>query len=149
MDFDDIDAPSKVVPRVSRFAPKSSKLRPKPKSEPVPKPEPEPQPSSKPEPQEFDLTAKTDEDRMVETAATTSEKPQLSEAGIMNDEPMPDVELKSEVEAESRIFEAMEEEEEEDSVVREIDVSFTPSINPDTQVCFCHCFSVFAFFSLI
>lgn len=131
MDLDDLEAPSQVPSRVSKFAPKSSKLKSKPKSEPVPKPEPETQPaaavpSSKPEPQEFDLNAKKDEDGVEDTVAPTHTKSEPDGTAKM------DVEPKSEAEDDP-----MDEDSAEDTVVREIDVFFTPSIDADTQVCFC------------
>ena len=145
MDLDDLEAPSKLPSRVSKFAPKSSKLKPKPKPksepqqrQPPPKPEPHPEPqppSSKPDPQEFDLTASKKEDVDEETVApTTHSKPEPNGSAKM------DVEPKSETEDESAQGDSMavdEEETAEDAVVREIDVFFTPSIDADTQVRIC------------
>ncbi|KAJ1415291.1 DNA-directed RNA polymerase III subunit Rpc5 [Sesbania bispinosa] len=127
MDLDDLEAPSQVPSRVSKFAPKSSKLKPKLKSEPAPKTEPESQPSSstlsKPEPQEFDLTVKKNEDGVENHA-----KPEPNGTVKMEVEP------KSETEDESRQDDPMDEDTAEDTVVREIDVFFTPSIDADTQL---------------
>ncbi|KAK7309282.1 hypothetical protein RJT34_05867 [Clitoria ternatea] len=124
MDLDDLEAPSKVPSRVSRFAPKSTKLKPKPKSEPPPKPEPEPLPSfSKPEPQEFDVTVKKNEDRAETVSSSAHAKPEPNGAVKM------DVEPKSEAGDDP-----MDEDRSEDTVVREIDVFFSPSIDANTQL---------------
>ncbi|XP_061342353.1 uncharacterized protein LOC133288573 [Gastrolobium bilobum] len=132
MDLDDLEAPSQVPSRVSKFAPKSSKLKPKLKSERTPKAEPKPEPNasfSKSEPQEFDITAKRNEDN-VETGASTHSKPEPNDTVKM------DVEPKFETEDESRQGQGdpMDEDSAEDTVVREIDVFFTPSIDSDTQL---------------
>ncbi|XP_027331746.1 DNA-directed RNA polymerase III subunit RPC5 isoform X2 [Abrus precatorius] len=130
MDLEDLEAPGQVPSRVSKFAPKSSKLKPKPKSEPAPRPEPEPQPSSsKPEPPELDLPVKKNEDE-VETVASTHSKPEPNGAVTM------DVEPKSETEGEAGQGQGdpMDEDSAEDTVVREIDVFFSPSIDADTQL---------------
>ncbi|TKY47377.1 DNA-directed RNA polymerase III subunit RPC5 [Spatholobus suberectus] len=131
MDLDDLEAPGKAPSRVSKFAPKSSKLKPKPKPEPAPKPEPEPQPqpsTSKPEPQELVTTVKRNEDG-VETVPSTHTKPELNGTAKM------DVEPKSETEDESARDDPMDEDNaEEDTVVREIDVFFSPSIDAETQL---------------
>ncbi|KAK7308976.1 hypothetical protein RJT34_05351 [Clitoria ternatea] len=121
MDFDDLEAPSKAPSRLSRFAPKSAKLKPKLKSEPAPKPEPQSQPSfSKPEPQEFDFSVKKNED----SVETVHAKPESNGTVKMDVEPEP----KSETEDDP-----MDEDSAEDTVVREIDVFFSPSIDADTQ----------------
>ncbi|KAK7246400.1 hypothetical protein RIF29_41268 [Crotalaria pallida] len=131
MDLDDLDAPSRAPSRVSKFAPKSSKLKPqppKPKSEPQPlKPEPEPEPAppslSKSEPQELlDLAPpkkNEDDDAIAVTDAHLEPKPETEEdKSLQGNDPM-DVDTLQE---------------EEDTVVREIDVYFNPSIDPDTQL---------------
>ncbi|KAF7828831.1 DNA-directed RNA polymerase III subunit RPC5 [Senna tora] len=121
MDLDDLDAPSKVPSRVSRFAPKSSKLKAKPKlepQEPLPKAE-APESLTKPEPQDFDsLTAKQKEE----------------EPSAPNGAMKMDVEPKSEAEDESKPDDPMDEDSAEDTVVREIDVFFTPSMDANTQL---------------
>lgn len=128
MDLDDLEAPGKAPSRVSKFAPKSSKLKPKPKSEPFPKPEPEPQQSiSKPEPQEFDTTVKNNEDGVGTVSATHAKAECDSTVKI-------DVELKSEAKDESGRDDPMDEDIAEDTVVREIDVFFSPSIDTETQL---------------
>ncbi|RDX77086.1 hypothetical protein CR513_42848, partial [Mucuna pruriens] len=119
MDLDDLEVPGKVPSRVSKFAPKSSKLKPKPKSEPQPS-------ISKPEPQELVTTVKKNEDG-GETVASIYTKPELIDTVKM------DVEPKSEAEDESRRDDPMDEDSAEDTVVREIDVFFSPSIDAETQ----------------
>ncbi|TKY70366.1 DNA-directed RNA polymerase III subunit RPC5 [Spatholobus suberectus] len=132
MDLEDLEAPGKAPSRVSKFAPKSSKLKLKPKSEPAPKPEPEPEPESqpsisKPEPQEFVTTVKKNEDG-VETVESTDTKPELNDTVKM------DIETKSETEDEPGRDDAMDEDSAEDTVVREIDVFFSPTIDAKTQL---------------
>ncbi|KAH1223190.1 DNA-directed RNA polymerase III subunit RPC5 [Glycine max] len=128
MDFDDLEeAPIKATSRVSKFAPKSSKLKPKPKSEPAP-PKPEPQPPiSKPEPQEFvAATVKKNEDDGVETVPPTHTKPELDATVKMEE---------AEDEPESVRDDPIDEDiPEEDTVVREIDVFFSPSVDAQTQL---------------
>lgn len=122
MDLEDLDAPNKVPSRVSRFAPKSSKLILKPKLEPqesAPKTE-APESSSKAEPLEFNsVSAKTKE----------------GESSIPNGAMKMDVDPKPEADDEQKQDDHMDEDSAEDTVVREIDVFFTPSIAADTQVC--------------
>lgn len=128
MDFDDLDAP--VKPRVSRFAPKSSKFKPK-KEEPslVPKSEPPPLASAKTEPQEIDLTAPTpvkhEPNASVKTDAESKIEGKVDSRNV-------DVEMTEAVDG-SREVNPMDE---EDTVVREIDVYFSPSIDNDTKVCY-------------
>ncbi|XP_028775635.1 DNA-directed RNA polymerase III subunit RPC5 [Neltuma alba] len=121
MDLDDLDAPTKLPSRVSRFAPKSSKLKLKPKLEPqesAPKTE-APESWSKPEPREFDsVNAKTKEE----------------ESSAPNGAIKMDVDPKSEGDDKPEQDEPMDEDSAEDTVVREIDVFFTPSIATDTQL---------------
>ncbi|XP_054823065.1 uncharacterized protein LOC129321352 [Prosopis cineraria] len=121
MDLEDMDAPSKVPSRVSRFAPKSSKLKLKPKLEPqesAPKTE-APESLSKEEPRDFDsVTAKTKEE----------------EFSAPNGAMKMDVDPKSEAEDEPKQDDPMDEDSAEDTIVREIDVFFTPSIAADTQL---------------
>jgi DNA-directed RNA polymerase-3 subunit RPC5 len=136
MDFDDLDVPSQATSRVSKFAPKSSKLKPKKEPELVPKLEP----------QQIDLTSK----RNFETIAPTQTKVEPNNIVKI------DVESNSEVKEDSRnvdstdveMIEAEEdsiqvnpinEDNEEDTIVREIDVFFSPSINDNTKVCYCFC----------
>lgn len=116
MDLDDSDARTQVPSRVSRFAPKSSKkLNPKPK--PQPKLEPQ-EADAKPvdpesafcklEPQEFDPAT-----RQSSPKSETKEEPKF------DDDPIKDEDHSAE----------------ESSVLREIDVFFSPSsIDPNTQL---------------
>ncbi|XP_038876785.1 DNA-directed RNA polymerase III subunit RPC5 isoform X1 [Benincasa hispida] len=138
MDLDDLDEQSQVRSRTSRFAPKASKFKPKPKSEVVPKPEPqqpptksEPQPPvSKPEVTEPDarIGEKKEEGEEVEI------KPKV-EPSLPNGVAKMDVETKSEVEEETMVDDdPMEEDASEDMVVREIDVLFTPSPDINTKL---------------
>jgi len=131
MDFDDLKVPSQAISRVSRFAPKSSKL----------KPTKEPQFVPKIEPQEIDLTAKQNED-CIETITPTQIKSEhngtvkVEAEHDSRDVHSVDVEM-NEVEEDSTQVNPMDEENEEDTVVREIDVLFSPSIDDDTKVCYC------------
>lgn len=139
MDLDDLDEPSQVPSRTSRFAPKTSKFKPKPKSEVVPKPEPQQPPTklepetpvSKPEVAEPDalIGEKKEEGEEVEV------KPKV-EASLPNGVDKMDVETKLEVEEETMVEDddPMEEDASEDMVVREIDVLFTPSVDINTKL---------------
>ncbi|WVZ12312.1 hypothetical protein V8G54_016842 [Vigna mungo] len=134
MDFDDLEEAPKATSRVSKFAPKSSKLKPKPKAVPGPKTEPPPQPQSepsisKPEPQEIVATVKKNQDD-VETVAPIHIKPELNTDVQMETEPKSE----PEDEAEAGRDDPMDEDTPEDTVIREIDVFFTPSIDAETQV---------------
>ncbi|CAK8539855.1 unnamed protein product [Lathyrus sativus] len=133
MDFDDIEAPIKATSRVSRFAPKSSKLKPKTEQVLVPKSEPPSFPSTKLEPREIDFPAKPNG---VQTTVPTNGTVNLdaeskSEAKLDS----MDVDMtEAEVQEDSTHANPMEEDEEEDTVVREIDVYFSPSINGGTKL---------------
>ncbi|KAK7381298.1 hypothetical protein VNO78_33880 [Psophocarpus tetragonolobus] len=132
MDLDDLDieAPCKPTSRVSKFVPKSSKLKPKPKSEPAPKPKPEPSFSKlEPGPEEFVTAVKKNEDAM-ETMSPTHKKSELYAAVKMEMEPKSE----AEDEPESQPHDPMDEDIAEDTIVREIDVFFSPSIDAETQL---------------
>ncbi|XP_004292429.1 PREDICTED: uncharacterized protein LOC101304068 [Fragaria vesca subsp. vesca] len=104
MDLDDLDGPSKPA-RVSRFMPRSKNAPPKPKPEPnVPKFELEPPQLLKPKPEALD----GDDSNGTVKMETTE---QLKE----DDDPM-------------------DEEDAEDTVVREIDVFFSPNVDSNTQL---------------
>ncbi|RHN54598.1 putative DNA-directed RNA polymerase III subunit Rpc5 [Medicago truncatula] len=134
MDFDDLEVPSQATSRVSRFAPKSSKLKPK----------KEPQLVPKIEPQEIDLTAKQNED-CIETISPTQMKSEhngtVKVEAESKSEPehdsrnvdSVDVEM-TEAEKDSTQVNPMDEDNEEDTVVREIDVFFSPSIDDDIKL---------------
>nr|POE59977.1 hypothetical protein CFP56_03572 [Quercus suber] len=138
MDLDDIDGPSQVPSRTSRFAPKSSKLKPKPKSEPVSKPEPQ-ESVPKPEPQELDATApnKKEEQEAIAANANANAK---AEASTSNGAVKMDIDGKSGGGGESKENDAMDEEDggggdgDEDVVVREIDVFFNPAMDDGTKL---------------
>ncbi|KAI9089322.1 hypothetical protein K1719_029601 [Acacia pycnantha] len=121
MDLEDLDVPSKGPSRVSRFAPKSSKPKLKPKLEPqesAPKDEAL-ESSSKAEPRHFDtVTTKTKEE----------------ESSAPNGAMKMDVDPKLEADVEPKQDDPMDEDGAEDTVVREIDVFFTPSISAGTQL---------------
>ncbi|KGN53263.1 DNA-directed RNA polymerase III subunit RPC5 isoform X1 [Cucumis sativus] len=138
MDLDGLDEGSQVPSRTSRFAPKSSKFKPKPKSEVVPKPEPqqpltklEPQPPiSKPEVVEPD--ARVEEKK--EDGEEVEVKPKV-ESSLPNGVAKMDVETKSEVEEDAMVDDdPIEEDASEDMVVREIDVLFTPSVDSNSKL---------------
>ncbi|BFG39084.1 hypothetical protein CerSpe_253580 [Prunus speciosa] len=126
MDLDDFDKPSQVAARPSRFVPRSSKAKPKPKSEPVvkqepPKPVPEPEPEKpglKPKPEELDaLLAEKKEEEGTDGAPKNED----SNSG-----------LKMETDEEPKDDDPMEEDDVEDAVVREIDVFFNPHIDDNS-----------------
>ncbi|KAI9128546.1 hypothetical protein K1719_000029 [Acacia pycnantha] len=121
MDLEDLGVPSKVPSRVSRFAPKSSKPKSKPKLEPqesAPKDE-VPESLSKAEPQDID---------------SVNVKKKEEESSAPNGVMKMDADPKSEADAEQNQGDPMDEDGAEDTVVREIDVFFTPSIAGDTQL---------------
>ncbi|THF94229.1 hypothetical protein TEA_024705 [Camellia sinensis var. sinensis] len=127
MDLDDLDGPSQVPSRTTRFAPKNSKLKPQPKlklkSEPLSSPDQHPQdfdsiPLKKKEeldshpPPPFDsTTAKTE----YADGAVKMDFEAKPECGEVKDDPME------------------EDDDGRDRVVREIDVFFTPQIDSNTQ----------------
>ena len=126
MDLDDIDAPGHARPRISRFAPKSFKPKPKPKSEPSLKPEPQ-EPIPKLEPLEVDAatTTKKEEEEAIGTKAEAS----LASNGA--------VKMNTKAKVESKEDDPTVEDDpmdEDDIVVREIDVFFNPSLDDDTKV---------------
>ncbi|KAI8032534.1 DNA-directed RNA polymerase III subunit RPC5 [Camellia lanceoleosa] len=128
MDLDDLDGPSQVPSRTTRFAPKNSKLKPqtklKLKSEPLSSPDQHPQdfdsipPKKKEEldshpPPPFDsTTAKTE----YADGAVKMDFEAKPECGEVKDDPME------------------EDDDGRDRVVREIDVFFTPQIDSNTQL---------------
>jgi DNA-directed RNA polymerase-3 subunit RPC5 len=121
MDLDDIEAPGHVPSRISRFAPKS--FRPKPKAKSIPSLIPEPQESvPKPEPLEVDAatTTKKEEEEAIGAKAESS----LASNGVVKTE--------TEAKVESKEDDPMDE---DDVVVREIDVFFNSPMDDDTKVC--------------
>ncbi|GAU15774.1 hypothetical protein TSUD_235900 [Trifolium subterraneum] len=122
MDFEDQEeVPCQNTSR-SRFTPKSSKLKPKKEPELVPKLEP----------QQIDLIAKQN----FETIGPTQTKPEPNDVKI-------DVEFKPEAKVDSGNVDSTyvemteAEDNEEDTIVLEIDVFFSPSINDNTKFCYC------------
>uniref|UniRef100_A0A5B7AY01 DNA-directed RNA polymerase III subunit RPC5 n=1 Tax=Davidia involucrata TaxID=16924 RepID=A0A5B7AY01_DAVIN len=130
MDLDDLDGPSQAPTRTTRFAPKNSKLKPQPR----PKPESlssEP-PQSPPQSQASDsIHVKKKEELdsqppLVDSvAAKTENKPSLPSSAANDAVKMDETEGSEEPKADP-----MEEDSDEDQVVREIDVFFTP---PDSK----------------
>ncbi|XP_058207546.1 uncharacterized protein LOC131320737 [Rhododendron vialii] len=114
MDLDDLDGLSRVPSRISRFAPKNSKLK------------------AKSEPQElnsFPMKKKKEEVYSIHDCETMNQ----DDCAIKMDLAVKmDVEAKSE--GQEAKDETMEEVNDDDRVVREIDVFFTPQIDPSTQL---------------
>lgn len=137
-DFDDLDkaTPSQVPSRVSRFLPKSSKL--------VPKPEPPPE---KAEPQQ-PKKPKTEDNFQQTTSVNLTPKtePSVSNGDVkLESKPVPEPE--TEPRKEEPVDLNMDELhllDDEDMIVREIDVFFTPSIDADSKV-FCWLSFVFEY----
>uniref|UniRef100_A0A2N9EFG6 DNA-directed RNA polymerase III subunit Rpc5 n=1 Tax=Fagus sylvatica TaxID=28930 RepID=A0A2N9EFG6_FAGSY len=129
MDLDDLDGPSKPQPRTSRFAPKSLKPKPKPKSEPVSKPEPQGT-VPKPEPQQLDAsTPKKKEEEAKQEAIAAKDEAEASNGAVKMD-----IDDKPEAARESMENDTMDEDTGEDVVVREIDVFFNPPMEDDTKL---------------
>ncbi|KAE9591891.1 hypothetical protein Lal_00038694 [Lupinus albus] len=124
MDLEDYEVPKTAPSRVSKFAPKSSKFKPKPKSDHQPQ-------SSKPESHESDLLPKKDEhDALPLPNSTVKDDVVLKHESQQRHDPMDVDNAEQAVQEEEK----EEEKEEEDFVVREIDVLFTPSIDADAQL---------------
>ncbi|XP_058207991.1 uncharacterized protein LOC131321021 [Rhododendron vialii] len=113
MDLEDLDGLSRVPSRINRFAPKNSKLK------------------AKSEPQELHSLHMTKKEEMysIHDCETTN---QDDCAMKMDVAVKMDVEAKSE--GQETKDETMEEVDDDDRVVREIDVFFTPQIDPSTQL---------------
>lgn len=142
MDLDDLDGPTQAPSRPTRFAPKNSKFKPKPKTEQLAPP---------PQSQELDsnsihLSAK-EELLDSETPSFDSNRiPKVeneslcpsSSATVANGNGTVNLDTEFKPEDDEPKEDLMEEdnhhEEEEDDVVREIDVFFTPSMDSNTQV---------------
>lgn len=142
MDLDDLgelDGSSQANTRTTKFAPKSSKFAPKLKSTSKPKPEPsskqEPQDSApKPQPPPVEAVSKKKENDEEDVKPPMVAEPK-AEQSISNGAVK--MEIDEETKEDEILTEANREEdqgEEEDTVVREIDVFFTPSIDADAQV---------------
>ncbi|KAL2241365.1 UNVERIFIED_CONTAM: hypothetical protein Sindi_0777700 [Sesamum indicum] len=122
MDLDELlDGPSQVPNRPSRFAPKGSKFKPRPKTEP----------SQLPPPAASDTVEGLPVPKKEEPGIKPDIKPEFANDG--NDM---DVEVKPEVKEEEGddLMETEAEAEPDDAIVREIDVYFTPSIDSNTRL---------------
>lgn len=133
-DFDDLDKtkPTQVPSRVSKFLPKSSLNKPVSKTEPAPE-KSEPQQLKKPKTEETTIAS-----------LTPKTEPSFSNGDVkMESKPGPQPELEpTKVEPEDSNIDELQSENDEDMIVREIDVFFTPSIEADTKV---SCLSSVAF----
>lgn len=131
MDLDGLDEPSKVRKPPSRFAPTSKKPQPKSK----PKPKPEPQESVPVAPKPDPSVSNTAEDAKPKIDDTLSK----TETGVSNGNVKMEIDAKEERGAAVKENDPMdvdkeEDEDEDDVVVREIDVYYTPSVDPNTQL---------------
>lgn len=129
MDLDGLDEPSKVRKPPSRFAPTSKKPQPKSK----PKPKPEPQESVPVGPKPDPSVSNTAEDAKPKIDDTLSK----TETGVSNGNVKMEIDAKEERGAavkENDPMDVNKEEDEDDVVVREIDVYYTPSVDPNTQL---------------
>ncbi|KAJ4714451.1 DNA-directed RNA polymerase III subunit RPC5 [Melia azedarach] len=125
-DFDDLDKtkPTQVPSRVSKFLPKSSLNKPVSKTEPAPE-KSEPQQLKKPKTEETTIAS-----------LTPKTEPSFSNGDVkMESKPGPQPELEpTKVEPEDSNIDELQSENDEDMIVREIDVFFTPSIDADTKL---------------
>lgn len=129
MDLDGLDEPSKVRKPPSRFAPTSKKPQPKSK----PKPKPEPQESVPVAPKPDPSVSNTAEDAKPKIDDTLSK----TETGVSNGNVKMEIDAKEERGAavkENDLMDVDKEEDEDDVVLREIDVYYTPSVDPNTQL---------------
>ncbi|XP_031266195.1 DNA-directed RNA polymerase III subunit RPC5-like [Pistacia vera] len=131
-DFDELDDKPTQVPRVKKFLPKSSlnKTVPKPES-PPPKPAPQP-------PDVSILKKRKSEENLTSSTLTVHLSPKIESSALngavkMETKPLPDVRMEPKTE-EPVDSDSNELEEEEDMIVREIDVFFNASIDADTQL---------------
>lgn len=132
LDLDDHDGPRQEPTR--KFAPKNSKLKPKPKlkAEPLAS---EPPP---PLPQELDSTPSIGKEELdskpplVDSITTKTEYEPSHISTVANSTVKMDIE--ETLETEEPKEDLMEEDKNEDQVVREIDVYFSPPVDPNTQV---------------
>ncbi|KAL6222440.1 hypothetical protein ACLB2K_005832 [Fragaria x ananassa] len=127
-DLDDLDGPSKPA-RVSRFMPRSKNAPPKPKPEPAVKKEPaKPVPKSEPEPPQL---VKPKPEALDDVAEKKEEK---QEEGAYGDDSNGAVKMETGEEPKEGNDDPMEEDDAEDTVVREIDVFFNPNVDSNTQL---------------
>ncbi|XP_059275947.1 uncharacterized protein LOC132030361 isoform X1 [Lycium ferocissimum] len=116
----DFDSPSKVPTRQARFAPKFSKLKPQPET----KPKSETLPSS-------DSAVSTKKEELGSQPALTDHLEKNGAATGKDNIPL-DQETTGIDVAEEQV--AMETDSDQDEVIREVDVCFTPSFDPITQL---------------
>ncbi|KAF5736057.1 SIN-like family protein putative isoform 1 [Tripterygium wilfordii] len=131
---DDLGAPSQVPSRTSRFAPKSSRFKPKPKTESASAAEPqESKPKLEPQQQDVPVSRKEEEAQNSEPPVIVTPK---TEPSASNGSLKMEIDSKAEVEAEMNNVPIDEngQEVEEDMVVREIDVYFTPSLDENSKL---------------
>uniref|UniRef100_A0A6N2LD37 DNA-directed RNA polymerase III subunit RPC5 n=1 Tax=Salix viminalis TaxID=40686 RepID=A0A6N2LD37_SALVM len=134
MDLDGLDEPSNVRKPPSRFAPTSKKLQPKSK----PKPKPEPQESVPAAPKFEPSVSNTAEDAKPKIDDTLSK----TGMGGFNGDVKMEIDAKEERGAAAKENDPMDvDKEEDDVVVREIDVYFTPSVDPNHSV-ICNAISI-------
>ncbi|KAM7478041.1 hypothetical protein LguiA_026254 [Lonicera macranthoides] len=132
LDLDDHDVPRQEPTR--KFAPKNSKLKPKPKlkAEPLAS---EPPP---PLPQELDSTPSIGKEELdakpplVDSITTKTEYEPSHISAVANSTVKMDIE--ETLETEEPKEDLMEEDKNEDQVVREIDVYFSPPVDPNTEL---------------
>ncbi|XVF62008.1 hypothetical protein PTKIN_Ptkin08bG0181900 [Pterospermum kingtungense] len=144
MDLDDLadfDSPSQANTRTNKFPPKSSKFASKLKAKSVSKPEPqdsaakpEPEPEAAP-PSAKEWISKKEEDEEVEDLKPPVFAETKAEPSVLNGAVKMDIDEEAkEDDISNKENIEQEQEQEEDMVVREIDVFFTPSIDANTQL---------------
>uniref|UniRef100_A0A2P2JMR9 DNA-directed RNA polymerase III subunit RPC5 n=1 Tax=Rhizophora mucronata TaxID=61149 RepID=A0A2P2JMR9_RHIMU len=137
MDLDDLDVPLQAPSRVAKFAPRASKLKPQPKLKPEPSQESVLAP--KPEPQNLPIP------KQVE--GEIDDKPSGNAASFSNGAVKMEIDAKLELAAAAAAassslpkqddgmdIDGDEQKQDEDAVVREIDVFFTPSVDGNTKL---------------
>lgn len=125
MDLDDLDAPKRAPSRLSRFAPKGSKI--KPKTEPAVSSEPPSHQSVESDLKKEEFDSKTSLPvNLVAAAKAKNETP------VSHDLVSMDVDAKPEEQPKDEDMELNQNG--EDEVVREIDVYFNPSMDPNTKL---------------
>lgn len=131
MDLDELDGPSQAPSRSTRFAPKNSKFKPKPKPKPL-KPKFDTSsvlPSTKEESAESSIASvdagNTIKVEMESSCMTTSNRDDIVKM---------DTDLKTEGNHQEEDLMEEDHGKDEDPVVREIDVFFTPSLDSNSLV---------------
>ncbi|KAK9058613.1 hypothetical protein SSX86_023455 [Deinandra increscens subsp. villosa] len=134
IDFDDLDGPSKApMTKKDKFAPKNSKFKPvaKPKNEPdASAPSSEQIPVSVPKveldglpPPYVSVSSKTEIEQPSHTVSSSSSPSHEANGSVKNDNYVTDMEVDND-----------QQQDEEDQVVREIDVFFTSSIDANSKL---------------